>query len=90
MRKQRMKVPKGLTTWVPASLRRDLKLYCTEHDVRVQVLIREAIEEALREKRKPSDTAAGRRGAGQQDACICVARAHIPSSWVECGANRGS
>jgi predicted HicB family RNase H-like nuclease len=44
--------PQALTTRVPASLRRRLVLYCVEHDVQVQDFVREALEEALRKKKR--------------------------------------
>ena len=41
-----------LATRVPASLRHRVRLYCIEHEVKVQDFVREALEEALRRSRR--------------------------------------
>ena len=50
MRKRRIKDSQALTTWVPASLRRRLRVYCIEHEIQLQDFIRVALKEALRKK----------------------------------------
>lgn len=50
MRKRRIKDSQALTTWVPASLRRRLSVYCLEREGQLQDFIRVALEEAFRKK----------------------------------------
>jgi hypothetical protein len=52
MQTRRTTDSRALTTRVPASLRRRLRLYCIECEVMLQDFIREALEEALRKKKR--------------------------------------
>jgi hypothetical protein len=54
MQKRRTKDSQMLSTRVPTALRRRLRLYGVEHEGQIQDFVREALEEALRKKKRRS------------------------------------